>query len=338
MKTLVIFPNWVGDTVMAQPAIESLVDSGREIHAFTRESLHPLVGLMPGIAGILAPGTSDAESTRVIRKLGAEEVMILPNSFRSAWWAWRAGIPRRWGYAGDFRRPLLRPAVRRPRSPRAKGAHRHQLNDYDRLLEAMGLEPVGTRRPRLEPSAEHRETARRVFEDHGCGAAGKRLVGLFPGGAFGPSKRWPAGRFAAVARELAVAHATHDVVVIAGPGEEEIARSISHDPGRPLPVVGPDLDLAELAAALGRLSLLITNDSGPMHLAAAVGTPCLALFGPTDPRRTAPLGPDHRVLSTSRWCSPCFRRRCPLLHHRCLRDIRVEDVVRAAGAENYSIS
>jgi heptosyltransferase-2 len=81
---------------------------------------------------------------------------------------------------------------------------------------------------------------------------------------------------------------------------------------------------------LAHLDLLVTNDSGPMHVAAAFGVPCVALFGPTDPRRTAPAGDGHRVLYTDRWCSPCFRRRCPLLHHRCLRDIGVEQVAAVA--------
>src|SRR4029078_9272959 len=97
-------------------------------------------------------------------------------------------------------------------------------------------------------------------------------------------------------------------------------------------VSGPDLDLRGLAAVLAHLDLLITNDSGPMHVAAAFGVRCVALFGPTDPGRTAPAGDAHRVLYTDRWCSPCSRRPSPLLHHRCLRDIRVDAVAAAAVA------
>ena len=97
--------------------------------------------------------------------------------------------------------------------------------------------------------------------------------------------------------------------------------------GKIHPVVGPDLDLAGLAAVLDQLDLLVTNDSGPMHLAAGLGVACVALFGPTDPTRTRPVGPEHQVLYTDRWCSPCFRKRCPLIHHRCMRDLSVEQVV-----------
>jgi ADP-heptose:LPS heptosyltransferase len=105
---------------------------------------------------------------------------------------------------------------------------------------------------------------------------------------------------------------------------------VHEESGKPHPVVGPDLDLAELAGALAHLDLLVTNDSGPMHLAAALGVPTVALFGPTDPRRTAPAGDGHEVLWRDLWCSPCFRRRCPLVHHGCLRGIPVDGVADAA--------
>jgi ADP-heptose:LPS heptosyltransferase len=120
--------------------------------------------------------------------------------------------------------------------------------------------------------------------------------------------------------------------ILAGPKEVWTAVRIFEESGKIHPVIGPDLDLAGLAGVLAHLDVLVTNDSGPMHLAAALGVPCVALFGPTDPRRTAPAGDGHRVLYTDRWCSPCFRRHCPLLHHRCLRDIGVEAVLEATLA------
>ena len=118
-------------------------------------------------------------------------------------------------------------------------------------------------------------------------------------------------------------------MIVAGPKEVWTAVRVHEESGHLHPVIGPDLDLARLAGVLAHLDLLVTNDSGPMHLAAALGVPCIALFGPTDPQRTAPAGSGHRVLTLDRWCSPCFRRRCPLLHQRCLRDITVEQVAAA---------
>ena len=101
---------------------------------------------------------------------------------------------------------------------------------------------------------------------------------------------------------------------------------VHEESGKIHPVIGPDLDLAALAAVLAQLDLLVTNDSGPMHLAAALGVRCVALFGPTDPRRTAPAGEGHAIVYRDLWCSPCFRRRCPLLHHGCLDGITVDAV------------
>ena len=154
-------------------------------------------------------------------------------------------------------------------------------------------------------------------------------IGLFAGAEFGPSKRWPWQRFAELSRDLRRQQPASRQIILAGPKELWVAVRIHEESGKIHPVVGADLDLGQLAAVMAQLDLLVTNDSGPMHLAAAVGTPCVALFGPTDPTRTAPAGLGHEVLYTGRWCSPCFRRRCPLLHHRCLREIDVEVAARA---------
>ena len=320
--TVVIAPNWVGDLVMALPVLQRLAET-RRLTILARPHLAPAVAAGLGeAAGFVERARSNRETVRRVRALAADEAVILPNSFRSAWLPYRAGVPIRWGYRGDLRRPLLEPGVA---APSGKGLH--QRSDYDRLLRAMGLEPVRDTVPRLEPGPSAVESARAALDIAGI-ATGKPKVALFAGGAFGPSKRWPAERFAALAARLA--GEGRAVLLVAGPAEERLAAAIAADSGVAPPVLGADLDLAELAALLAELDLLVTNDSGPMHLAAAVGTRCVAVFGPTDPRRTAPTGDGHRVLWTRRWCSPCFRKRCPLLHHRCLREISVEEVLAAS--------
>jgi ADP-heptose:LPS heptosyltransferase len=120
--------------------------------------------------------------------------------------------------------------------------------------------------------------------------------------------------------------------IFVGPKEIWLGVRVHEESGKIHPLLGPDLDLAGLAAAMAELDLLVTNDSGPMHLAAALGVPCVALFGPTDRRRTAPAGDagaGHVVLARDLWCSPCFKRRCPLLHHGCLRGMGVDQVADA---------
>ncbi len=324
--TLVVAPNWVGDTVLALPVIEALAASGRRPVVAARRHLHPLLHLVPAVADVVEKSASDREAIENLRRLGCAEAIVLPNSFHSAWLPFRAGIPVRWGYAGNLRSPLLRPAVARPA---LRG--RHQTEDYRELLEAMGIAPPADWSPRLEPTPELAQRGKALLARARVRKGGGPLIGIFPGAEFGPSKRWPWQRFAMVIRELRNRTPAIRCLILAGPKEVWLAVRIYEETAKLHPVVGPDLDLADLAAALSRLDLLLTNDSGPMHLAAALGVPCLALFGPTDPARTRPQGNRHRVLYTDRWCSPCFQRRCPLLHHRCLRELEVDQVVDGAA-------
>lgn len=319
-KTLVVAPNWVGDNVMAIPVLEALAATGRTLTVLARPHLEPLLRIAPSVAGVLARSLSDRATVSAVRDLAFEEAVILPNSFRSAWIAFRAGIPVRWGYRGDFRSLLLEPAL-----PRPKGI-RHQLTDYDALLERIGA-AIPSKQPRLVPDSRQLDCARDALERLGMRSdAASKMVGIFPGAEFGPSKRWPPERFAGLLSSI-VDRSEFRPVLIAGPGEEDLATHIRNLSKTAAPIIGPELDLAELAAVLSHLDVLVTNDSGPMHVAAATGTRCVALFGPTNPTRTAPAGSGHRVLYNHRWCSPCFKKRCPLLHQRCLRDLSVSRVV-----------
>ncbi len=321
-----VAPNWVGDVVMALPAVEALAAAGRELVVLAKPGLRPLLALSPAVYEIVERGPSDRETIARIRGAGCSEAVVLPNSFRSAWLPFRAGIPRRWGYRGSLRSPLLRPAVARPRGPK-----RHQVEDYRELLEAIAAPAAAGGAPRLTLDGPARAAGDDALARARVPEAGGPLVGLFPGAEFGPSKRWPVERFGELARALRKRIAGVRLVVLSGPREVWLGVRVFEEAAGAAPVVGADLDLAGLAGILVRLDLLVTNDSGPMHLAAALGVPCVALFGPTDPERTRPAGDGHEVLYTDRWCSPCFRRRCPLLHHRCLKDIGVERV--AAGVE-----
>lgn len=325
-RTLVVSPNWVGDLVMALPVFEVLAGSGRELAVLAKPGLHPLLDLVEGVSQTVAKGASDGETVARLRELDCDEAVILPNSFRSARLARRAGIPVRWGYRGNLRSPWLTRAVRR--GPAA----RHQVEMYRELLAAMGLSLPEPPVLRLEPGSEARRTGDGALERAGVPAGDQPLIGLFPGAEFGPSKRWPVGHFIELSRSLRREAPNTRQVLLAGPDDVWVAVRIHEQTGKILPVVGADLDLAGLAGLIARLDLLITNDSGPMHLAAALGVPCVALFGPTDPTLTAPWGDGHAVLYSDRWCSPCFKRRCPLLHHRCMTRIPPASAAAAALA------
>ncbi|MDH3402332.1 MAG: lipopolysaccharide heptosyltransferase II [Acidobacteriota bacterium] len=325
-RSLVYAPNWVGDTVMALPVLAALAAAGRAVDVLARPHLVPLVGLAAGAAGALSRG-DDRTTLAAMRAGGYDEAVLLPNSFRSAWLARRAGIPRRFGYRGGFRGPLLAPAV-----PRAGGAVRHQTADYAELLAAMGVPSPEDWTPRLALGATERERGRQLLARAGIDPAAGPVVGVFPGAEFGASKRWPREHFADAMRELRRRHRDLQLSILAGPKEVWLAVRLHEETGKIHPVIGPDLDLGELAAVLAAHRALLTNDSGPMHLAAALGVHCAALFGPTDPARTAPSGAGHEVLYGHRWCSPCFRRRCPLGHHRCMTDLPATAAVAAVEA------
>jgi heptosyltransferase-2 len=330
-RSLIVAPSWVGDTVLALPILEALAASGRRLDVLAAPHLHPLLRLSPSVDTVVAKAGSRTATITRLKQAGYRETIILPNSFSSAWLVYRAGIPRRIGYRGDGRALLLSHSLRRP--ARAE----HQLRDYDRLLRSIDVEP-SLSPPSLSIADRSADAARQALTEAGVALAeGRRsVVGLFAGAEFGRSKRWPAARFAETARHLVNSSTGVLPVFIAGPRERDLLEDLRRLTNG-LPGLGPDLDLADLAAVLAELDLLITNDSGPMHLAAAVGTRCLALFGPTDPVRTSPCGSGHRVLYTSRWCSPCFQRRCPLLHQRCMREISVDQVA-SAVSESLSSS
>jgi len=323
-RTLVVAPNWVGDLVMAEPVFAALAASGRELAVLARPGLSPLAALLPGVAAVVERAAEDGETVPRLAAAGCAEAVVLPNSFRAAKLVRAAGIPKRYGYRGDLRAPLLAPAVARPRG------RRPQIEDYRELLAAMGVAAPADWIPRLALPPELAERGRERLARAHTPVGGGPLAGLFPGAEWGPSKRWPMKSFAALARDLRRRLPALREVIVAGPKETWLAVRVHEESGKIHPVVGPDLDLAALAGVVAHFDLLVTNDSGPMHLAAALGVPTVALFGPTDPRRTAPAGDGHEVLWRNLWCAPCFRRHCPLLHHRCLKGIPVGRVADAA--------
>jgi heptosyltransferase-2 len=202
-------------------------------------------------------------------------------------------------------------------------------------VAALGIEN-GPRAPRLEAPPGAIDAAREVLAAKGW-TPGTRLLGLGPGAAYGGAKRWPPERFARVADGLARARGLTPVLVgtaadraAAWAIEAELGK-IAPAPSRPavLDLVG-GTDLRQLIGVLSLCAAFVSNDSGAMHLASAVGTPVVALFGPTDERATAPVAERATVLTSPAWCRPCLLRECPL-DHRCMTGIGADDVIRAAG-------
>jgi heptosyltransferase II len=341
-RVVVRAPNWLGDIVMAMPAIAAVRAAHPTAHLAVASpaAFADLCAAIPGVDAVVplhGSGVRAIGAHAEALKAGAFDLAILlTNSFATALAASRAGIAERWGYRRDLRGRLLTRAV--PARPGRTGsaatpAGPHHSAYYLRLVTSLGMPPVvetGTGvAVRAPASAVERAAA--LLAESGVGAA-TPLVGFAPGAAYGSAKRWPPERVAAAIAGVAARGAR--AVLVGAASDREIARAIQSalDPAARAAVV--DLvgrtDLATLMAVLARCATVVANDSGAMHVASAVGRPVVAIFGPTDERATAPMGP-HTLVRQDVWCRPCLLRACPI-DHRCLRRIDAADVVEAVGA------
>ena len=332
MKRLVVLaPNWLGDAIMALPAIADVRRAAPElsITIAARPVIAPLFALVPTIDHtIVLPRPLTLRNIGSWRALGAElanqfdTALLLPNSMHAALVTSRARIPERWGYRAGWRGALLTRAV-----PRAVGLH--QVEYYRRLVQALGF-PNGPIEPRVEVPPAAREAAACVLEKAGWDGQ-LPLVALAPGAAYGGAKRWPPPSFAGVVAALAADGVRCVMIGSAADAAtgEEVGHALGRLDGPPLISLIGRTDLATLAGVLSHARALVTNDSGAMHLGAAVGVSVTAVFGPTDETATRPLGAAHRVLLHPVWCRPCMLRECPI-DHRCMRGVGVAAVVTAA--------
>jgi heptosyltransferase-2 len=257
---------------------------------------------------------ADAESLRG----EFDRALLLPNSFATAFTVWRAGIPERWGYATDGRGVLL---TRRARVPAAVRG-RSQVYYYRSMLEGLGIATEGPPDASLP-----------CPEEWGARAADKLAhdgpwIGVNPGAFYGTAKRWIPERFAAAA-DIVARRLDARVVLVGGPQERPLAEAIADGMQAPVRVLCGETSLGELVGVLARLRLLLTNDSGPMHVAAALGVPLVAVFGSTDVTETAPFAPSARVVREETECAPCMLRECPI-DHRCMTRVDVDRVAAAA--------
>ncbi|MBS1816566.1 MAG: lipopolysaccharide heptosyltransferase II [Acidobacteria bacterium] len=318
-RILVLAPNWLGDAVMALPAVADVRRAMPEatIDVAARPSIAPLIPLIPTVNAAVPLSSRDAGAD-IIRAGRYDIALLLPNSFASAWMVYRAGVPERWGYRNEFRAMLLTRAVVPP-------TRVHQASYYQQLTEALGF-VAGPLEPRLEVPGDLRTIGEERLSAAGWDA-GTPLVAVAPGAAFGGAKRWPADRFAATIDALAK-DGVRSVLIGAGAdaraGAEVMARV--HTGLRPLDLIGAT-DLSALAGVLVHCRALVTNDSGAMHFAAALGMNVTAIFGPTNEAETRPLGRGRRgVVHTEVWCRPCMLRECPLTH-RCMTHVTSDAVL-----------
>lgn len=324
-KILIRSSNWLGDAVMTMPAVRAIKRGRPDAHV-TILTLAKLVDLWKTVAEVddiiaIAPGDS---VFAVARKIGPrfDAAILLPNSIRTALEVWLAGIPRRIGYPGHRRAWLLNQVLREKKSKKAKKPKppEHQVYHYLALAKFMGArveDAVATDSAPILPSGD------------------PIRIGLVPGAEYGPAKRWLPERFAEVMRE---AHAKFGVEwVLFGVGKDrEVADAIIKDaPGIPCTDLIGKTTLAELIVELRRCHLVLTNDTGTMHLAASLDVPVVAIFGSTEPTLTGPLDrlgrPEsdrHVLIRQHVECSPCFLRECPI-DFRCMKAVASAEVLAA---------
>jgi heptosyltransferase-2 len=327
VKILVIAPSWIGDTVAAQPLFMRLHErhSGLALDVMAPPWVAPVLRRMPQVRRVLENpfphGRLDLAGRwrlgRSLRAAGYDEAIVLPNSWKSALVAAFAGIPRRTGFTGEGRYGLLN--------------NRHALDEaalpqiaqrYAALADEPGkrtLQPLP--QPRLAASPAQQQATLAALQrdtDHAP-------IAFCPGAEYGPAKRWPAGHFAELARALR--DRGHAVWLIGSAKDAAVAGEIVAGAAGACRNLCGMTSLDQAIDLLATARFVVSNDSGLMHVTAALDRPMLALFGSSSPRFTPPLSDRAETLWLQLDCSPCFKRQCPLGHFRCMLDIRPAQVL-----------
>ena len=337
-RILVRGPNWLGDAVMCEPALRSLkrLFPQAAVTLLVKPSVAGLFERHPSVdrlmlyednrrhAGLAGKWRLAGE----LRRGGFDLAVLFQNAFEAALLTAVAGIPRRYGYATDGRTLLLSEPVAKPDRNKAV----HQVQYYWDMLRPLGLtgEPVS---PELIVSPEEEKAVAERLKQAGI-TTEDVLIGVNPGSTYGGAKRWFPERFADTAerlcRRLNESGRRAAVVLLGAKGEEPLGHAIASHLTAPTAVLSGSTTIRDLMAATKRCALLLTNDTGPMHIAAAFGVPVVAIFGPTDWRTTSPFGVTHALVRHPVECAPCMLRECPI-DHRCMAGVTVQDVYAAAN-------
>ncbi|HVP12000.1 MAG TPA: lipopolysaccharide heptosyltransferase II [Phycisphaerae bacterium] len=347
-RILVFVPNWVGDVVMATAAMRAIRQrfaKARTVHLMRPYVADVLAGAGLGDEMAFWPAGAAQNSllrlaglVRQLRRERFDLAVLFTNSFRSAMVARLASVRRRVGYDRDGRGWLLTDRLTPPKDGR-QYVPVPALDYYNDLARHVGCDDPGDRLTLATLPADEAAIDARLGESAESRALrGRPLVALNPGANYGSAKCWPAESYAAVSDALVERYGAR-VVASLGPKEREIADRLKAAARQPIDVfVDPPLGLGPLKALIRRCDLLITNDTGPRHFAAAFDVPVVTVFGSSDPAWTDTRFAKERIVSLDLECQPCMERTCPLGHHNCMRQLKPEAVLEkvaellAAGA------
>lgn len=317
MKIIIRSPNWMGDAVMSLPSIaylkEEMPDS--RITVLAKNDIKDIFLNNPAVDEIISFNKPKKELTEEIKKANFDIGILFTNSFSSAFLFFRTGVKKRVGYKTDLRTFLLTDGI--PLPPNLNKTHQkdYYLNIINHLIGKEGAPKI----PHIPLSKEEIKRADTILEK----ACIEKIAGIAPGAGYGPAKMWQAEKFKALAERL-IKENNVKVFIFGGTKEKELGKIIQDK--------NPDIfnfcgktTTRELLALIKKCNIFITNDTGPMHAAYALGVPVVAIFGPTIPGRTAPLG-NSIVIKKKVECSPCKHRICPKKNHECMEKISVEEV------------
>ncbi|MCX6850834.1 MAG: lipopolysaccharide heptosyltransferase II [Verrucomicrobia bacterium] len=317
-ELLIRSPNWLGDACMAFPMVRA-IKRGRpdmKITILGPDKLAELWLSMPEVSRYIGKPAKEGlfAVARRIKATGVkfDAAVFCTNSTRSTLEIWLAGVPRRVGVKGSLRSKLLNQIIK---GGPAKGSKEHHAHRYLRIAKGIGadIEQPGVWDAGTPP----------VSTD------GTIRVGVCAGAEYGPAKRWPLERFAAVVNQISAQHPQFRWELFGAPGEKEMGEKLSAMLQAPHENLVGKTRLSELIVKLRGCQLLLTNDTGTMHLAAALGIPTVSIFGSTCPIETGPLGDRHTVIQHKIECSPCFERECPFGHYNCMTLVTPEEVAQA---------
>jgi heptosyltransferase-2 len=330
MKILVVAPSWIGDTVLAQPLFKLLHQKHKsvELDVLAPAWTSPIVRRMrevrrtipsPFEHGVLQFGPR-RELGHELRPERYDQAIVLPNTLKSAFVPLFARIPRRTGYRGEMRWGALNDV---------RALDEKALPQMAQRYAALGLEPADTLPSPLPPPRLEVDDVQRKATLAALGLGNtERAVALCPGAEYGPAKRWPPAYFAELGRSMT--KEGHAVWLIGSAKDAEIAQDIVRLSGGACVNLCGKTTLDQAVELLASVQLAITNDSGLMHVAAAVSTPLLAIYGSSTPAFTPPLSPLAHIEKLDIACSPCFERTCPLGHFNCMMQLKPDRVLAAA--------
>ncbi|WP_114639173.1 lipopolysaccharide heptosyltransferase II [Polynucleobacter necessarius] len=338
---LIIAPNWIGDAVMSQPLLAQLKNQypNSNIDVLATTWVAPIYRAYSEVHEVIEAKLEHKKLQWTLRKQLAQKIQsknyqvcfVLPNSLKSALIPWLANIPFRIGYHGEFRYGLINLALENPSKINRPPMVEHYLALSQVLSDELKILSDLTA-PKLNVSPPANESVREKLDHAGIDA--KSLLVLCPGAEYGPTKRWPAEKFAQLAQALVDENSKMHIILLGSQSDHAIAQEISQRAKRPSDIHNwcGQTTLDEAIALIGSAKGVVSNDSGLMHVAAALQTPQVAIFGSSDPAHTPPLSSKAKVIWLNLPCSPCHKKECPLGHLKCLNNILPQQVFATLNA------